>query len=346
MTVLTNRAARLAQKHLEAALPRRFRHTVAVAERAQRLAPRLLAPERAQIVMAAAWLHDIGYAPHLAETGFHPIDGANQVARDAVLASCPSLVGLVAHHTGAVFEARERALEVQLEQYPVPDAVELAILSCADLCAGPDGAAVDPADRINEVLARYRSDHPVHRAITQSGPMLVAQSRLILAAADATDAPPQVFPLPDWAERQDPFAPQWDAIWNRDSHRITAASADGMDRERGVEISLTDPLDPLDAAAAQTMADDLRAAAAAVAGKPLCWAQYRAFATHVDLPPSDRGGRDLQGPWVSATFRLGEILEFQWDMASEGRLATVDQRMFTTLGDVTTWTELVGASCS
>ena len=148
-------------------------------------------------------------------------------------------------------------------------------------------------------------------------------------------------------ERDDPFAPHWDAIWSRDRHRITATSLGGVDGERGVEISLTDPVDPLDPAAAGTMADDLRAAAAAAAGKPLYWAQYRAFATHIGAPLPDRRGRMAsEGPWVSATFRLDEILEFQWDMASEGRVATVDQRMFTTLSDVTEWTELMrGGQC-
>jgi hypothetical protein len=27
------------------------------------------------VLIAAAWLHDIGYAPGLPETGFHPLDG-------------------------------------------------------------------------------------------------------------------------------------------------------------------------------------------------------------------------------------------------------------------------------
>jgi hypothetical protein len=35
-----------------------------------------LGPDDREILVAAAWLHDIGYAPGLAETGFHPLDGA------------------------------------------------------------------------------------------------------------------------------------------------------------------------------------------------------------------------------------------------------------------------------
>ena len=100
----------------------------------------------------------------LVDTGFHPVDGARYVAETGGFGP---LVDLVAHHTGAVFEARERDLENQLDKYPVPDAAELAILSSADLCSGSDGATVDPGDRIDEVLSRYPSEHPVHRAIIQ-----------------------------------------------------------------------------------------------------------------------------------------------------------------------------------
>jgi hypothetical protein len=29
-----------------------------------------------EVLVAAAWVHDIGYAPELLATGFHPLDGA------------------------------------------------------------------------------------------------------------------------------------------------------------------------------------------------------------------------------------------------------------------------------
>lgn len=32
--------------------------------------------ETADCLVAAAWLHDIGYAPSVRQTGFHPLDGA------------------------------------------------------------------------------------------------------------------------------------------------------------------------------------------------------------------------------------------------------------------------------
>lgn len=182
---LIDRAQRMAREHLGDPLPRRYAHTVAVAERTRSLASLFLAPQRVDVVVAAALLHDIGYAPAVADTGFHPIDGAAFVAGTAVgTAAGPALVGLIAHHTGAVYEARERGLDGQLRAYPVPDAIELLILSCADLSTGPDGTAVTPSERIAEVLVRYQSDHPVHRALKRYGPLLVAEARLVLAAAD------------------------------------------------------------------------------------------------------------------------------------------------------------------
>jgi HD superfamily phosphodiesterase len=66
-------AAALAEARLAQALPRRWRHVRAVAERARRVATTLSLPDD---LVAAAWLHDIGYAPGLVQTGFHPLDGA------------------------------------------------------------------------------------------------------------------------------------------------------------------------------------------------------------------------------------------------------------------------------
>ncbi|WP_246235943.1 HD domain-containing protein [Streptomyces boluensis] len=46
-------------------------HTHAVAARAQEASPAVPEGER-DLLVAAAWLHDIGYAPELKKTGFHP----------------------------------------------------------------------------------------------------------------------------------------------------------------------------------------------------------------------------------------------------------------------------------
>ncbi len=72
----------------------------------------------AELIEAAAWLHDIGYSPELVETGFHPLDGARYL-RD-VHGADPVLCRLVANHSCAVIEAEERGLDRELsEEFPV-----------------------------------------------------------------------------------------------------------------------------------------------------------------------------------------------------------------------------------
>jgi len=78
----------------------RWAHSQGVAARARSLAPVLDAD--ADLIEAAAWLHDIGYAPSLATTGLHQLDGARYL-RDARHADA-MLCRLVAHHSCAIIE--------------------------------------------------------------------------------------------------------------------------------------------------------------------------------------------------------------------------------------------------
>jgi hypothetical protein len=114
-------------------------------------------------------MHDIGYAPALVETGLHSLDGARYLAAQAFP---KRLVGLVAHHTGAAFEAEERGLSDDLAQYEREDGPLLDALTCADLTTGPAGEAYTFDQRIEEILTRYGPDSPVHRAITRARPYL------------------------------------------------------------------------------------------------------------------------------------------------------------------------------
>jgi putative nucleotidyltransferase with HDIG domain len=106
MDTLTLWAQQLARALLQEPLPRRWAHVQGVAARACALAPVLGAD--ADLLEAAAWLHDIGYAPGLATTGLHQLDGARYL-RDAQHADA-MLCRLVAHHSCAIIEAGERGL--------------------------------------------------------------------------------------------------------------------------------------------------------------------------------------------------------------------------------------------
>lgn len=150
----------LAEAMLAASLPRRWRHVRAVARRARWVAKQLSLSED---LVAAAWLHDIGYAPQLVLTGFHPLDGARYLRREGVDAT---VVSLVAYHSCAQIEADVRGLSAELtaEFSPAESLLTDALLYC-DMTTGPDGDSVRPADRLVEIRGRYGPDHEVTRFV-------------------------------------------------------------------------------------------------------------------------------------------------------------------------------------
>jgi len=170
MTALASWAGRLAQALLQEPLPRRWTHVQGVAARARSLAPVLGAD--ADLLEAAAWLHDIGYAPGLAVTGLHALDGARYL-RDAQHADA-MLCRLVAHHSCAIIEAGERGLAdvLSLEFDPAPYALA-SVLTCCDMTTSPDGELVPVEQRLAEIQDRYGPGHLVSRSIQRATPMIL-----------------------------------------------------------------------------------------------------------------------------------------------------------------------------
>jgi hypothetical protein len=126
----------------------------------------------ADLIEAAAWLHDIGYSPEIADTGFHPLDGARYL-RDVHHAD-PALCRLVAHHSCAVIEAEERGLASLLEDefQHAPEHLASALTFC-DMTTSPCGEPVPVSDRLREIHSRYGSGHMVSRAIRRATPMIL-----------------------------------------------------------------------------------------------------------------------------------------------------------------------------
>lgn len=162
-------ASEIARTLLEDRLPRRWAHTHGVAARARRLAAAF--GEDAGLLEAAAWLHDIGYAPALVVTGFHPLDGARYL-RDVHRAD-DVLCGLVAYHSCAVVEAQGRGLDRELarEFVPGPPALTDGLTYC-DMTTSPDGVPVAVEHRLAEIHSRYGPDHLVSRSITAASPVI------------------------------------------------------------------------------------------------------------------------------------------------------------------------------
>jgi len=167
----SNRAEDIARSLLEEPLPRRWSHVQGVARTARTLAPVLA--DNTDLLTAAALLHDIGYAPVLHDSGFHPLDGARYL-RDTEHAD-PMLCRLVAHHSCAIIEAEEYGLATQLadEFKPAPRALADALIYC-DLTTGPDGQHMTIEQRLADIRERYGPSHPVSRALARSEPHLKA----------------------------------------------------------------------------------------------------------------------------------------------------------------------------
>lgn len=117
-------------------------------------------------------------------TGFHPLDGARHLRR---LGLDERLVGLVAHHSCAVVEARLRGLEDQLEGFlDERGALRDALWYC-DLTTGPDGQSVSAPERLAEIQQRYGPSHVVTRFVIEAREDLLSavsrtEARLAMAA--------------------------------------------------------------------------------------------------------------------------------------------------------------------
>lgn len=152
------------------ALPSRWAHVQGVAERAQP-AGALFDEGQSDLLVAAGLLHDVGYAPTIAHTGFHPLDGARRLRE---LGADERLTALVAHHSCAYREAELRGLSAELaawvdEETPLRDA-----LWWADMTTSPDGQTVAFDERLREIQARYGPEDVVTFFIRQARPELQA----------------------------------------------------------------------------------------------------------------------------------------------------------------------------
>ncbi|MGW2082658.1 HD domain-containing protein [Streptomyces sp. NPDC001939] len=173
---LTEWAYSLSESLLSEPLPRRWAHSLGVAKRARSLRP-ILGGD-AELLEAAAVLHDIGYSPAIATTGFHPLDGARFLREQE--SADDRVVRLVAHHSCALLEAEERGLRGDLEsefELERPELVDALLYS--DMTTTPDGTPTTPTDRLDEIVQRYGPDTIVGRFIQRAAPEIHAASNRV-----------------------------------------------------------------------------------------------------------------------------------------------------------------------
>ncbi|EWM66529.1 MULTISPECIES: HD domain-containing protein [unclassified Micromonospora] len=144
MTSLSGWAAETSARHLASTSPRRWRHVQAVAAKAKTLGR--LVGEDADLLVASAWLHDIGYAPDVADTGFHALDGARWARREGF---SPRLAALIAYHSCTSYEADERGLgDVLAGEFSFEESATSDALWFADMTTGTDGQDLTVEERL------------------------------------------------------------------------------------------------------------------------------------------------------------------------------------------------------
>ena len=159
----------VAHRLLAEALPRRWAHVQGVGGKAEHVAASLALEGEA--LVTAAWLHDVGYAPDVVDTGFHPLDGARYLAARGVP---ERVVNLVARHSYAILEARLRGVADWLAPFPDEGGVLRDALWYCDLTTSPDGRPVGAGERMSEIKARYGPGDIVTRFITEGESELLA----------------------------------------------------------------------------------------------------------------------------------------------------------------------------
>lgn len=174
-TDLTERARKTARKLLRKELPERWQHTLGVARRAAELAGAVPRDE-GPLLIAAAWLHDIGYSSELQLTGFHPIDGGLYL-RERGWDS--RLVALVAHHSGARFVPVDRGFSEIMATFPFEESPLSDALTYADQTVGPNGVRMTVEYRIAEAITRHGPDSPNARARVDRVPYLLAAAQRV-----------------------------------------------------------------------------------------------------------------------------------------------------------------------
>jgi HD domain len=171
-------------EHLLSPLGDRWLHVQGVAMRARRVARALPVSERPRL-LAAAYLHDVGWAPTLRETGFHPLDGARWARRHGH----DGLARLIAHHSGARFEAQVRGLDGELGEFEREDSATADALTFCDLTTSPRGEQVTVAERMDDIVRRYGARHVVAVSLGHARASLleaVSRTEALLSAARMT----------------------------------------------------------------------------------------------------------------------------------------------------------------
>jgi hypothetical protein len=147
----------------------------------------LFAPADAQLLVVAATLHDIGYSPRIARTGFHPLDGALFLVAEGYP---QRLASLVAHHSLAAMTADAHGIRDLEERFPRPQGLLADSLAYADMHSAPDGRVVPVEHRLADIGSRH--DDPAEQVRARQLRLAIARiGSALLAAYEAAGGLPE-----------------------------------------------------------------------------------------------------------------------------------------------------------
>jgi hypothetical protein len=175
--------ARIYAEELLAPLGDRWAHVRGVARQAARVSI-ILPPGERDVLVAAAWLHDLGYAASLVETGLHALDGARHVR----VLGHERLAGLVAYHSGSRREAGLRRLVTELAEFEDEASDTATALTYCDMTTSATGAIVTFRERLADVERRYGADHVVSQSLRWARPEIERCIQMVEARLHEVEA--------------------------------------------------------------------------------------------------------------------------------------------------------------
>jgi putative nucleotidyltransferase with HDIG domain len=144
---------------------KRYHHILGVVRHMQTILPRLeLEQETKELLIQAAYLHDVGYSKQLNQYNFHPLDGAVFAQQ----AGFPKpVIAAVLFHSEAIETVRENRNDLlpiySLNQKLLDeqDRLFIDLVTYCDVQTSPKGEKVSLDERVQDVVERYGENHPV-----------------------------------------------------------------------------------------------------------------------------------------------------------------------------------------
>jgi len=157
--------------------------------------------EEAALLVAAATLHDVGYAPRIALTGFHPLDGGLFLRS---LGLPERLCALVANHSEAAMAAAAHGVLDLEAQFPKEHSLLADALVYADMHSAPDGQMIRAEHRLADIA--HRRPDPMESVRAQRLRASMARVGAALEAhGERLDGPTGIIDL----DRRGPVADDW-----------------------------------------------------------------------------------------------------------------------------------------